>query len=341
MISRRGICWAMFVLGMHVLVLSASAAGLGAEPAARQLRQWTDATGKHSIQAEFVELKDGKVRLRKEDGKEVTIPLEKLSEADRKFVEQQSNGKPASAGPPKELTVELGKGVKLEMVLIPAGEFMMGSPDSDDDGLKPEKPQHRVRISKPFYLGKYEVTQEQWQSLVERNPSELKSPQNPVEHVSWEDCQVYLARLNEKLGGKYGKFGLPTEAQWEYACRAGSTTRWSFGPSDLVLDEHAWYSSNSDDTTHPVGQKKPNAWGLYDMEGNVWEWCADWYGEDYYGRSPRKDPTGPSSGRGRVVRGGSINNIASNVRSARRLLSRPTNRFNNDGFRVMMTRDKE
>jgi formylglycine-generating enzyme required for sulfatase activity len=336
MISRRSACWTVFVLGAHTLVLSSSAVSFGAEPSAHQLRTWTDSTGKHSIQAEFVDLKDGKVRLRKQDGTEIAIAIDKLSDADRKFVRQQSKGRAASGAAPRQLAVDLGKGVKLEMVLVPAGEFLMGSPDSDEIALAPEKPQHRVRISKPFYLGKYEVTQQQWQALVDRNPSAFKNPQNPVDSVSWEDCQIFLARLNEKIGGKYGEFGLPTEAQWEYACRAGTTTRWSFGDNDLVLDEHAWYSSNSGDTTHPVGEKKPNAWGLYDMQGNVWEWCSDWYREDDYKLSPRKDPTGATSGPRRVLRGGSYNDIASNVRSARRMSSQPTNRYNNDGFRVLM-----
>jgi formylglycine-generating enzyme required for sulfatase activity len=122
---------------------------------------------------------------------------------------------------PKELTVDLGKGVKLEMVLIPAGEFMMGSPDSDKDALQDrEKPQHRVRITKPFYLGKYLVTQEQWEAVMRSNPSHFKGPKNPVETVSWDDCQKFLGKLNAKVGG--GEFQLPTEAQWEYACRGGA-----------------------------------------------------------------------------------------------------------------------
>ena len=132
---------------------------------------------------------------------------------------------------PKELTVDLGKGVKLEMVLIPAGEFMMGSPDSDKDAHDDEKPQHRVRITKPFYLGKYLVTQEQWEAVMGNNPSHFKGPKNPVEQVSWDDCQEFLDRLNE-VGRSGGKFQLPSEAQWEYACRAGSTTRYCFGDDE-------------------------------------------------------------------------------------------------------------
>ena len=137
--------------------------------------------------------------------------------------------------PPKELTVDLGKGVKLEMVLIPAGEFLMGSPDSDKDAQSWEKPQHRVRITKPFYLGKYLVTQEQWEAVMGNNPSQFKGPKNPVEQVSWDDCQKFLGKLNAKSAARAGKFVLPTEAQWEYACRAGSKTRYCFGDDELEL----------------------------------------------------------------------------------------------------------
>jgi formylglycine-generating enzyme required for sulfatase activity len=208
--------------------------------------------------------------------------------------------------PPKELTVDLGGGVKMELVLIPAGEFLMGSPDSDKDAERWEKPQHRVRITKPFYLGKYVVTQEQWEAVMGSNPSNFKGPKNPVEMVSWEDCQKFLKRLNDKVGG--GKFQLPTEAQWEYACRAGSKTRYCFGNDEKQLGEYALYWC---DKTHPVGEKKPNAWGLFDMHGNVSEWCQDWYSDSiirvagYYAKSPTDDPMGAATGHDRVFRGGS------------------------------------
>ena len=133
----------------------------------------------------------------------------------------------------KKIAVGVGGGVKLELVLIPAGEFLMGSPDSDNDAGNDEKPQHRVRITKPFYLGKYLVTQEQWQAVMGNNPSNSKGPRNPVEQTSWDDCQKFMEKLNEKVGG--GTFSLPTEAQWEYACRAGSTTRYFFGDDESQL----------------------------------------------------------------------------------------------------------
>ena len=137
------------------------------------------------------------------------------------------------------------------------------------------------------------------------NPSDFKGPKNPVEQVLWDDCQQFLGKLNAKSAAGAGKFQLPTEAQWEYACRAGSKTRYCFGDDEKQLGEYAWYGKNSDGKTHPVGEKKPNAWGLYDMHGNVWEWCQDWWKDGYYKESPVDDPTGPLKGSYRVLRGGS------------------------------------
>jgi formylglycine-generating enzyme required for sulfatase activity len=241
---------------------------------------------------------------------------------------KEAGGKTKSL--PKELTVDLGGGIKLELVLIPAGEFMMGSPDSDKFADSQEKPQHRVRITKPFYLGKYLVTQEQWEAVVGNNPSHFKGPKNPVEYISWDDCQKFLKRLNDKMGG--GKFQLPTEAQWEYACRAGSTTRYCFGDDEKQLGEYAWYIANADGKTHPVGEKKPNAWGLFDMHGNVWEWCQDWYGG--YGTEAVTDPTGLATGSFRVFRSGSWPYPAKYCRSAYRYVYEPGIHSYRLGFRV-------
>ena len=221
-------------------------------------------------------------------------------------------------GPPKELTVDLGGGVKMEMVLIPAGEFEMGSPHSDKAAPDDEKPQHWVRITKPFYLGKYLVTQQQWQAVMGNNPSHFKAPKSPVEQVTWDDCQQFFDKLNRRQGNPTEKFRLPTEAQWEYACRAGSRSRYCFGDGEDQLGQYAWYDKNSGNKTHPVGDKKPNAWGLYDMHGNVWEWCQDWYDGSYYGTSPTDDPAGPAMGWGRVIRGSSWDHPAEHCRSARR-----------------------
>ena len=203
-------------------------------------------------------------------------------------------------GPPKELAVDLGGGLKMEFLLIPAGDFMMGDESSED-----ERPIHKVQITKPFYLGRDEVTQEQWQAVMGSNPSRFKGAKNPVESVSWEDCLKFLKKLNAMFVVRGGEYGLPTESQWEYACRAGTTSKWSFGDDAKSLGDYAWCAKNSGGATHPVGQKKPNAWGLHDMQGNVWEWCADWYVSDYSQKSPAEDPAGlraPRSARGLVVR---------------------------------------
>jgi formylglycine-generating enzyme required for sulfatase activity len=229
---------------------------------------------------------------------------------------KRADGK--TKNPPKALAVDLGKGFKLELVLIPAGEFLMGSPDSDKDAVADEKPQHRVRITKPFYLGKYLVTQEQWEAVMGSSPSLIMGPKNPVESVSWNDCQQFLDKLNAKSAAGVGKFQLPSEAQWEYACRAGSKTRYCFGDHASKLSEYAWYDANSGNTTHPVGEKKPNAWGLYDMHGNVWEWCQDWHDGGDYAKSPTDDPTGLATGSYRVLRGGSWDFPARDCRSANR-----------------------
>jgi len=236
--------------------------------------------------------------------------------------------------PPKELAVDLGGGVKLEMVLIPAGEFLMGSPDADNAVTGYARPQHRVRITVPFYLGKYQVTQEQWRAVMRRNPSYVHASKHPVEQVSWQDCQQFLDKLNLRQGNPAGKFLLPTEAQWEYACRAGSTTNYCCGGDETRLEEYGWYDVNSGRRTHPVGQKKANAFGLYDMHGNVWEWCADWYDEGYYAKSPADDPRGPATGLARVRRGGSAYGPAKNCRSSNRNYLVPRESDLDLGFRV-------
>jgi formylglycine-generating enzyme required for sulfatase activity len=231
---------------------------------------------------------------------------------------------------PPVLTLDLGGGVTMELLLIRPGSFLMGDPNGMDNA----KPVHKVTITEPFYLGKYEVTQEQWEAVMGRNPSWFKGPKNPVDSVGWGDCEVLLKKLDEKCGGSGARFSLPTEAQWEYACRAGSTTKYCYGDDEARLAEYAWFSDNSEGTTHPVGEKKPNAWGLYDVHGNVFEWCADWYGSDYYRSSPASDPTGPSSGSLHLNRGGCWESYA----GACRLGYRNTNSPRPDyfiGLRVM------
>jgi formylglycine-generating enzyme required for sulfatase activity len=215
-------------------------------------------------------------------------------------------------------------------VQIPPGEVVMGS----ESGLDGEKPVHKVRITKPFEIGKYEVTQEQWQAVMGNTPSHFKGADMPVEMVSWNEFQDFLIKLNTKRDDGY-IYRLPTEAEWEYACRAGSTGDYAGG-----LDEMAWYDKNSGGKSHPVGQKKANAWGLHDMHGNVSEWCSDWYLEFYYRESPRVDPTGPISSpyNYRLYRGGDWNSPAENVRSASRAGFTMTFHGKDSGFRLVRTK---
>ena len=241
-----------------------------------------------------------------------------------------------SPPPAPDATLELpeddANALGMQFKLIPAGEFMMGSPADDPDKSSDETPQHRVQITKPFYLGIHEVTQEEYQQVMGENPSRFNGPSLPVEQVSWENATEFCRKLSEMDGRN--DYRLPTEAEWEYACRAGTTTRYSCG--DELDSACAWFVDNSGRKTHPVGEKRPNAWGLYDMHGNVWEWCSDWYESDYYGSSPSADPTGPSTGSYRVYRGGGWNYRAWGCRSARRFRLRPGRRDSYLGFRVAL-----
>ncbi|MCX5677397.1 MAG: formylglycine-generating enzyme family protein [Planctomycetota bacterium] len=231
----------------------------------------------------------------------------------------------------ESLTLNLGAGATMKLVLIPAGKFLMGAPDSERGRSDDESPQHEAAITKAFYMGVTEVTQAQYEAVMGTNPSDSKGPTNPVERVSWNDAADFCRKLSEKTGKTVR---LPTEAEWEYACRAGSKNRFSFGDSDDCMADYAWYHVNSDRKTQPVGRKKPNAWGLYDMHGNVWEWCADWDGP-YPARSVT-DPKGPASAPSRVLRGGSWNDVPNDCRAACRNSSYPAIRTNNFGFRVVV-----
>ena len=322
---------------------------------------------------------------------------------------------------PATETLDLGNNVKLELVLIPAGQFVMGTPEPppvDEDGFhkkivtgqtllavsgglllvllgvvvirairkkrRPqlslglllivtvaaggavlsgvhwrqsacgleqarldfiaakarydtaypsEKPAHSVTLTKPFYMGKLAVTQAQWQQVMGADPSNFKGRDKPVETVSWDDAQAFCKKLSEQTKEMVR---LPTEAEWEFACRAGTNTAYYSGDTDKDLDRVAWYDANSKNTTHSVGQKAPNAFGLYDMHGNVWQWCEDWYGEGYYRKSEAENPHGPADGAFRVLRGGSWTYGSSHCRSARRRWGAPGRRGFDVGFRIAL-----
>jgi formylglycine-generating enzyme required for sulfatase activity len=244
--------------------------------------------------------------------------------------EKASIGESANIGgvdrqPGKGMTNSIG----MKLVYIQPGEFQMGSNDGEDD----EKPLHTVKITKGFYMGAFEVTQGQYQKVMGNNPSNFKGEDNlPVETVSWDAAVEFCKKLSQKEGKTYR---LPTEAEWEYACRAGTTTKFSFGEDESRLGEYAWYAQNSGDKTHAVGEKKPNAWGLYDMAGNVWEWCNDSY-LSRYGSSPTNNPASPTGGGFRVIRGGGWFYFAYYCRVSCRGISIPGFRCSRGGFRVVL-----
>ncbi|MCA2616370.1 MAG: SUMF1/EgtB/PvdO family nonheme iron enzyme [Microcystis sp. M25BS1] len=258
----------------------------------------------------------------------------------------QAVKKPVSPIPliasPTPFTENLPNRVTLEMVSLPAGQFLMGSPDSDSDAYNDEKPPHQVKVNS-FAIGKYPVTQAQYEAVMGTNPSHFKNNswfknnlQNPVEQVSWNDAQAFCQKLSQITGKTYR---LPTEAEWEYACRAGTTTRYYFGDDANQLGDYAWYDGNSQKTTHPVGQKRPNAWGLYDMSGNVWECCEDNLHGDYIG-APTDGSAWIKNNNDNdydycILRGGSWYHDPYYCRSASRNNFFRRDNYNSIGFRVV------
>lgn len=224
----------------------------------------------------------------------------------------------------------------MEFVLISPGSFVMGS-DSNRDAM----PRHPVTISRPFYLGRYPVMRGQWAAMMGNilNRFDVNklfkedTSRHPVVDVSWDDVQEFIRKLNRKEG--HNRYRLPTEAEWEYACRAGTTTAYFFGDDLDNLGGYAWYSANSSGVTHPVGEKLPNAWGLYDMHGNVWEWCSDWYGK--YPTGSALDPQGPPTGERRALRGGSWYEAASDCYTSCRIKRTPDKGHGSVGFRLALS----
>ncbi len=241
----------------------------------------------------------------------------------------------------KRMKLDLGGGAVMELALVPAGEFLMGSPDSEKERQDCETPVHKVAISRPFYMGATEVTNAQYRRFRPDHHSEqLDGDEQPALWISWHDADAFCRWLSGKLGRNVR---LPTEAEWEYACRAGTTSRFHSGDrvsgvmDSADLPKAAWYGANSKGLSHPVGKLAPNAFGLYDMHGNAWEWCGDWFSEDYYARSPASDPTGPAEGAAKVLRGGSYFYWTHHYcRSAHRYRCRPDAREPVTGFRIVI-----
>jgi formylglycine-generating enzyme required for sulfatase activity len=244
---------------------------------------------------------------------------------------------PKPSVPPVRSESKAGEAVTnsigMKLVWILPGTFQMGG----NDVFGAEKPIHTVKISKGFYMGVHEVTQGQYQLVMGTNPSKFKGSNLPVEQVTWNDAVEFCKKLSQKEGKTYR---LPTEAEWEYACRAGTTTKYSFGDSESHVGEYAWYGwgGNSNSKTHPVGTKKPNAWGLYDMHGNVFEWCQDWYASDWYSKGPAENPLNEGYGdrKYRVLRGGSWNGHPVYCQSGGRTMDLPDIRYDGYGFRVVL-----
>lgn len=235
---------------------------------------------------------------------------------------------PLLAAPAKTHTNSVG----MEFVLIPAGSFMMGADLDFEEGSKDETPVHKVQITKPFYLGKFEVIQPHWVKIMGSNPSKFKGRSLPVEQVSWDDIQRFIDKLNNQEPGS--RYRLPTEAEWEYACRAGTSGAYSFGDDVDKASDYAWFDANSGSKTHPVGQKEPNPWGVHDMHGNVWEWVQDYYKDTAYKTHKQKDPL-LSNGTKRVRRGASWFNWAGSVRCANRGADVPSFKIGGLGFRLV------
>ncbi len=242
----------------------------------------------------------------------------------------------------KPLVFDLGEGVRLPMVWVSSGEFLMGS----QEGEPSEKPAHNVRITQGFWMGKYEVTQEQWEKVMGRNPAFFRNSglSAPIERVSWQDCQEFCTRLKDSIVNpspqiKGLTFRLPTEAEWEYACRASTQTAFYSGNTDSDLALVAWFHFNAHGHTHTVGEKKPNAWGLYDMHGNVQEWCQDTCPPYPFSAEVVSDPTGPATVTAtRAVRGGSWFHWPDDCRASCRIVADEGDSSSRIGFRIVAVR---
>jgi len=323
-----------------------TATGLSAVAGSARARTWTDVTGQHKREAEFVGITaQGKVKLKTPDGATTCVPLSAFSAADRRYIANRLKGDDAQApDKAKPAADDFTNSIGMKFKLIPAGEFEMGVP-REEKGFNSWEQQHRVRITRPFYLGMYEVTQAQYAKVMGDNPVKHSSsyigPTNPVINVTWPDAVEFCKKLSAKEGRTYR---LPTEAEWEYACRAGTTTPFSCGATlssktDANFDGTITYNGSKKGPDlrkpAPVGSYRPNPWGLYDMHGNVKEWCSDWFRGSYYNESPVDDPRGPKIGVYRIARGGDWTSNPQYCRSGYRSSHPTARKMSTLGFRVV------
>jgi formylglycine-generating enzyme required for sulfatase activity len=292
----------------------------------------------------------GLLRKATEETKKINLAYERLRKvfgaSERSAPEKRKRDKPSkeSGRPPIPGQPYIVPSCGIELNWVAPGRFQMGSPDTEAGRSNDEGPQTEVTISRGFWMGKFTVTQDEWKAMAEEGsglniePSFFRGNRLPVEQVSWDDCHKWLQQLNELEGNRLPpgfEYRLPTEAEWEFVCRAGASTRFHFGDEDGLLGEYAWYVGSSGGKSHPVGEKKANAWGFHNMHGNVWEWCEDRYGGPLPGGSVT-DPKGPVLGLNRVFRGGAWGIAASRCRCAYRVWNRPGYRDYTVGFRVAL-----
>ena len=300
--------------------------------------QTTLPVGQHSfvVACDGYESEEGMVKLKASAPSNLQITLTKEVMATQSTVSQPTVAQQPVVQPTvtnsDNISIPVKDGISIDMVRVEAGTFTMGATPEMDNPLDEEKPAHQVTLTNDYYIGKYEVTQALWQAVMGNNPSNFKGENLPVETVSWKDCQEFLIKLN-RITGK--TFRLPTEAEWEYAARGGNKSRGYQYSGSNNLSDVAWHTNNSGSKTHAVGSKQANELGIYDMTGNVWEWCQDWYGK--YSSSSKTNPTGANSGSKRVGRGGSwiINSLV--CRSSYRGYSSPDNRLNYVGLRLVLS----
>ena len=295
--------------------------------------------GQHSyiVFCDGYESEEGMVKLKASAPSNLQITLTKeavaiqQSPVSQPTVAQQPVVQPTVANS-DNISIPVKDGISIDMVRVEAGTFTMGATAEMEGPFDDAKPPHRVTLTNDYYIGKYEVTQALWQAVMGKNPSSIKGDNFPVGKVSWDDCQDFLSKLN-RITGK--TFRLPTEAEWEYAARGGNKSRGYQYSGSNILSDVAWYEDNSGYKTHAVGTKQSNELGIYDMSGNVFEWCQDWY--DKYSRSSQVNPTGANSGSTRVFRGGGFGDFAFFCCSWCRTSGSPNLRFNGLGFRLVLS----